>query len=356
MRGRTLSDRWGSRDIWLTALAVRVQLISLFRDDLGGLDLGRPHWLQDLLSSAYRIASQEAKRNDASGGTALARAAELLAGEIDRLIDGTDDEAEQEQLRALRERLAEPRARDLMADLFRGLAMQAKEEYGRAQSLRQEQVSFFREARIATMSVAWADQHPLAWDPEPLRESPDPYYVNAATRILTADAAEVELQINLEGFDARSLLSVPTLIAHELVSHVHGDDLETFSIWADGFMDWVARYYLYVEWHIDGELPRGLCLEHGRGVSECRMNASRRRAHRHAANLVSWMSSEYSMPIRSAYLFVAQLGLQLNATPEPVYRKDEFAEELGGLEHDKHLQQRIRSWDRGHGRASDLLR
>ena len=61
-----LSDKWGSKDVWLRALFVKSNLSWLFREEFTNLLLGELRWLDLILADAYLVASVEATHFDSN--------------------------------------------------------------------------------------------------------------------------------------------------------------------------------------------------------------------------------------------------------------------------------------------------
>jgi hypothetical protein len=334
----SLSDKWGSEDIWLRALFVKANLIWIFREEFPKLLLGELNWLYAILGEAYLVAAVEAKHFE-SNEAAFDRSVELVKNNIEQRIATMGSDAELERLKAL---IGCATICDPLRQIFDRLAKKTRVLYGAAFSRKTE------------LEPTWLIDHPL----RALRpgEYPDPYHVTAQTR-LRGENADIELQIHLDGFEVRSLLAIPALLTHELVCHAHAreDSYDSRSIWAEGVMDWTALFF-FEQWSWCLGLPYAITDEHGKILWERRVNTARLTGRYAAASLTEWLASESSVrSISVARRVTARFALEVNSSEASLRLKDTLATRLANVLKDKELQEGVRAWRNSGASVADLL-
>jgi hypothetical protein len=334
----SLSDKWGSEDIWLRALFVKANLIWIFREEFPRLLLGELNWLSAILADAYLIASVEAKHLD-SAEAAFARSIELVKNNIEQRISALGNDAELQRLKALIDcaDMCDP-----LRQIFDRLSKKTRGIYGAEYS------------RKAVLEPTWLIDHPL----RSLRpgEYPDPYHITAQTRV-NERKADIDLQIHLDGFEVRSLLAIPALLTHELVCHAHAreDGYDSRSIWAEGVMDWTALFF-FEEWSWCLGLPYASTDEQGKILWERRVNTARLTGRYAAASLTEWLANEsWVRRISVARRVTARFAIEVNRTEAPLRSKDTLATRLANVLQDKVLQEGIRAWRNNDASVVDLL-
>jgi hypothetical protein len=333
-----LIDKWGSKEVWLRALLVRLNIIWTFRDELRNLDLGNLSWLEVTLADAY-IDARIGSRRYESAEDAFNFSMSLLKLKLEMRLAQTGPDEELERLLVLAE---SGTFCDHLQIMFNSLEIKSRTVYRR---LAPRTVSLDRE---------WLISHPKG--SRIPREFSDRYHINAQT-ITDDDTARIELQIHLDNFDESSLLAVPALFTHELVCHAHAreDRNDDASLWAEGVMDWAAIFF-FEKWCNKIGLPYGLVRNCGVGLWNSRMSPARHSGRLAADTLVEWLASEPSvrgLPV--ARPTAARLALEVNATPGVLRAKDALASRMANIWRDKDLQERIRAWRGATSSASELL-
>lgn len=337
----TLPEKWGSKEIWLRAFLVRFGLIWLFRAEFREFELGTLTWLNSVLEEAYRIANAEAARFD-DHQAAFSRAVELVKGELDDRIASHGDDAELQRLRRLVDVVC---TSDPVQQIFDALARNTKTIYRPSQR------------RTTVLRIEWLNDHPRA--ARQLIVYPDPYHVNAETRIV-GETASVELQIYLDLFDVNSLLAVPAILTHELVCHAHAreDRNDDRSWWAEGVMDWVA-WQFFETWVVPLArlgLPSGATKRAGERLRDARMTRARLGGWSAAEALVDWLVTDRSVRRTSvAQSLTAKLALQVNVVRAPLLDKDTLASRLANIQRDPGLQNAVQAWHHDGKPVADLL-
>jgi hypothetical protein len=339
----SLSDRWGSKDIWLRALFVKSNLIWLFRDEFPKLLLGELRWLDAILSDAYLVAGVQAARFD-TDEQAFATSIELVKNNIEQRIATFGSDAELQRLKTL---VDNADTCNPFQEIFKKLDKKTKRVYGP------------KYCRMVSLESEWLIDHPLrSFRP---REYPDPYHVTAQTRVDEDEArATIKLKIHLDEFEVLSLLAVPALLTHELICHAHAreEGYDSRSIWAEGVMDWTALFF-FEKWSWCLGLPYGNTDEHGKILWGRRINPSRVTGRSAAADLTQWLATEESVrTITVARGVTARLAVDVNVFQAPLLKKDLLATRFANVRQDKTLQEGIRAWrNNGGGTAAvaDLL-
>ena len=333
MTPRTLQEKWGSKEIWLRALFVRVGLMWLFRSEFEELELGNLEWLSSVLTGSYRIARAEAKRSD-TAETAFDRALEQVKKEINYRIANSEDNDELQRLVKLLDR---GHFSDPLQQMFDRLARETKKVYD----------SNSCSCRPTVLMREWLTNHPYG-ESAP-GHYPDPYHVNAQTRVV-GDTACVELQVHLDQFDIVSLLAVPALLTHELVCHAHAreDRNKKASTWAEGMMDWTA-FFFFRRWVLPLELRFDLpsvTEDHGEQLWGGRRTRPRDTGRFAAKDLVQWLARDpWVKGAREvAELHTARFALQVNGVDAPLLAKDRLASRLLNIRRDVPLQQAVGAW------------
>jgi hypothetical protein len=339
MTALALVEKWGSKDTWLRALFVRSCLIWLFRDELTELQLGRLTWLSLLLENAYTLANGEAARFD-TAEEAFHQAVDDVKRDIASRINsagGCDLELER-----LEKTVCGAQAADPLELMFACLARNTRRIYKANQCRRMD------------LKREWLIDHPRG-ESRPGQYS-DPYHVNAETYV-RSDTATVELQVFLDRFDVLSLLAVPALLTHELVSHTQAreDRNDDESYWAEGVMDWVSSFF-FDKWATWIDLPAGLTKDHGEQLRNDRMSNSRYTGRLAAENFVQWLTRDRLVRYKPvAERKTAMFALQVNVIDRPLPEKDTLASRMANIKRDTALQEGITGWLRHRVGAADLL-
>jgi hypothetical protein len=323
----SLEDRWVTKERWLRALFVRVNIIWMFRGELARLALGQSTFLDPILVDAYNAADTQAIKY-ADYDEAFAAVVAIVADNIDQRIRLNGDTPELMRLRQCAEEAA---ICDLVQIIFDELAVRTRRIH---RGLRPRKTYLHRE---------WLSDHPEK-EIQP-GVFPDPYHIGAGT-ITKGRRADIELDVHLENFDVPSLMAIPALLTHELVSHAHAGEVgsDSMSMWAEGVMDWTSKFF-FDEWAAWLGLPYEVIFQHGCSFREARMTTSRHTGRFAAETLVGWLAREpevgSTLAARSA---VAQLTLQLNAYEAPLLDKDSLASRFANLRDEPDLQDLLRAW------------
>lgn len=333
-----LSEKWGSKEIWLRALFVRTALIWLFREEFTELELGKLQSLEPVLGEAYRAATSAATKYN-TNKEAFESALEAVGQEIDRRIRVSGGNVELEQLKKLVNGVHDS---DPLRQMFNCLARKARGIYRTCPR------------RSTTLEREWLIGHPYG-ESIPGHYH-DPYHVNAETR-LSGNKAYIELQIYLDQFDVYSLLVVPALLTHELVCHAHAneDRYSHKSYWAEGFMDWAAAFYLNL-WAPWVDLPYGLVKNHCGHLWDTRMTPWRYTGRLAADALVEWFTEDRSVRHTSvAQHLTARFALEVNVVDAALPLKDELASRLLNIRRDDSLRAAVHAWHHEAAPAASLL-
>jgi hypothetical protein len=334
-----LSEKWGSKEIWLRTLYVRCALLWLFRDEFTDLDLGALKSLASILADAYLIAVAEAAR-PCSWQQAFVRSIELVRAQINNRIAAMGDDVELQRLLKLVE---EAQACDPLQEIFNQLARRTKNAYRTSPK------------RAVVLDRDWLISHPVG-ETRP-GQYRDAYHVSAQT-VIDGSKAKVELQIHLDRFDVFSLLAVPALLTHELICHAHAreDRNNDRSLWAEGVMDWVAMYF-FDAWAGQVGLPYGLTRLHGRQLWDERSGGPWKYTGRLAADaLVEWLTIDRSVRrTATAQVLACKFALQMNVVEAPLPTKDVLASRLLNIKRDQSLQRSIRDWHHSDAPVAALL-
>jgi hypothetical protein len=338
LRPITLAEKWGTKEIWLRILYVRIGLIWLFREEITQLELNESKSLAAIFDEAYRIANKVG-REHSTDDAALEAARVLLQQEIDRRREICGDDSE---LQRLRSDIEIGLGFDPLHRLFDTLAKKTRDLYGAKQ------------CRQTTLLPIWLNEHPLG--ALLTDEYLDRYHVTAATNV-DPDGACVELQVHLDNFDVFSFLVIPRLLSHELVCHAHAreDRNSARSLWAEGVMDWVASFLLN-KWLARLELPLGAAITHTAKFGERRTSRWRKAGHYAAEELVAWLMNDPTVrTVSIARYVVVRLAVEVNLYDAALPEKDLFASRLLNVSRDEALQLALSDWRQATGSVGALL-
>jgi hypothetical protein len=194
-------------------------------------------------------------------------------------------------------------------------------------------------------------QHPRA-NAQPA----DPYALTAVTRLAPP---EVELRISIDEFGPEAYAAIPMVLAHECIAHAFAGhpEINNSSPFSEGLMDWVAQR-LVQRWatSIDAELAPA-SREHAVVLEQVllRTNRPRRRGHRAARTLQSWMEHQEGLSVTEAEDQVVRLGVALNALDVRLAFKDEWIARVHDLSQHPILATRLSAWLSGAARPDELL-
>jgi hypothetical protein len=256
------------------------------------------------------------------------------------------DAATRDLLTELQELVRRACSADPFRKIFAGISSLASALYGSAW-------------RSATLCVAHIRSHPRGGT-LPL----DPYPVTATTPWPPGDSgAKVELQIFCDEFGPAAYAALPMLLTHECVCHVPArqDRAKNDSAFAEGFLDWVAYFFLD-QWA--GKLDTGFAPAVRRHARELRHLLTSRSdtpegrarlvGHEAAETLLAWFEDACHLDPDEGRVRVAQLAVQLNQIERPLHEKDYFVSRLGSpIPPD--LQVALRDWEAGRIPADALL-
>lgn len=194
-----------------------------------------------------------------------------------------------------------------------------------------------------------------------LSRHPSPDHPGYAIRALTA-GGEIRLMIHAAGFGPSALAALPALLVHELVCHVPARQhpVDNRSPFAEGFMDWAARYYGRV-WAARLPAPQAAIyveneerLYEAVASSEPQLATVRRRGRRAAQYLAIALEQHHGYEQARAQSAVASLAVSLNVVDAPTYAKDGFVARLPYSE-DEHLPELVVDVLEGRRPAADVL-
>jgi hypothetical protein len=332
-----LVEKWGSKETWLRALAVRSRFLWLLRREFVHLELADKATLTAALSDLFLLANDAAAAHPTDELAFAETRAKLTTYLDNRLLVF----AESDILRRLRDLVSSFDGPDPIEDLFAELRERTEAIYG----------GRTREARL---SRQWLSEHPKG-PPSP-SDYPDPYHIDAVTSPGVREAL-VELQVHLDGFDALSFLALPALLTHELVCHAHareeGNNQQSF--WADGVMEWVASFF-WKRWLFDLGLPTGIATRQGEHLGAARMTPWRQGGITAAEVTRDWLAEDPS--VRSpgvAEPLMAKLALEVNLLEAPLLDKDTLASRMANIRGDLGLQRALTNWRSGALRIEALL-
>ncbi len=199
-------------------------------------------------------------------------------------------------------------------------------------------------------------EHPRTPDPN------DPYGLTAS--LARNGEPQVVMQIHHDGLGPAAFAAIPSLLAHECVCHVsarqRGERCNT-SVFAEGFMDWAASYFLTI-WMptIDPHLCPA-ALEHAESFRAllCRPStphgAARMRGRRAAERLAAWLMSERRLPAEEARVKVARLAVDLNACDVELAHKDRLVTHMNAYDYDPLFVQLLTAALEDRERASEIV-
>jgi hypothetical protein len=174
------------------------------------------------------------------------------------------------------------------------------------------------------LALGWTRSHPRPG-------AADPYGVTAKTRLEAVPA--VDIQVYRDGFNPAAYAVLPLLMVHECVCHVparQGGKAANESPFAEGFMDWAARFFFDL-WmpKVDAALTPA-ALRHALRVDDVLtdpgtpVGAARLRGRSAADRLVVWLQKDQGRPHSEARAWLARLAVQLNCADAPLEVKDRF--------------------------------
>ena len=213
--------------------------------------------------------------------------------------------------------------------------------------------------RHPELSVEWVDGHPHRSRTAQL----DPYHVDATTRSVRSRST-VELHVNVDGFDAASLMAVPALLVHELVCHVHARDdrVQNEHPWSEGFVDFAAEELTPV---FLGRLPLPEVAEgHCKALRRHREPEWRKQGHATARRLRKWLRLNDPVIRRIgdehqahavACGAVVKLVIDLNVVQATIDEKWRTASRLAAIATDRGMQRAVLGWRAGKQPVANLL-
>ena len=176
--------------------------------------------------------------------------------------------------------------------------------------------------------VARLGEHP--------REGRDPFGISGLT-MADQQRAEVRLQLHLPSLGPRLFAAIPACLVHECICHVASPRFpraDNESMFAEGFMDWAASFYLR-DWEAD--LPSGLsavaALEEQELQSVWRQSTSgaaimRQGGRQAAALLATALQRHHDHSREDAHATVASFAVQMNLVEASLAVKDRWVSEL----------------------------
>jgi hypothetical protein len=188
-----------------------------------------------------------------------------------------------------------------------------------------------------------------------------PYGLVAETRL--SPPPTVTLGILPQGFGPAAYAAMPAVLVHECVCHVparQGGEVSNSSVFAEGFMDWAARFF-FERWM--PEIDAGMApaaLEHALRLDavvtrpDTREGAARLRGRRAAERVAGWLQADVGRPRAEAQAAVAKLAVELNTTEASLAVKDDLAVRLVGLGDDD-TRERLERYFKGEASAADML-
>ncbi len=178
---------------------------------------------------------------------------------------------------------------------------------------------------------AWPDVHfRVARLGEHPREGRDPFGIGGLTEV-DQQRVDVRLQMYLPSLGPRLFAVIPACLVHECICHVASPRFlraDNDSMFAEGFMDWAASFYLR-DWEAD--LPSGLsvvaALEEQELQSVWRQSASgaaimRQGGRRAAALLATALQRHHDHSREDAHATVASFAVQMNLVEASLAAKD----------------------------------
>ncbi len=160
------------------------------------------------------------------------------------------------------------------------------------------------------------------------RTPPDDYAIGGQT--IPTQPPLVKLFVFSDGLGPATFAALPCLLAHECISHVPAqqDRVKNDSSFAEGFMDWVARYLLRESLgHLFSYLGAAVSAHADAFASvfespQTREGRARRLGHMAAENLVRLAVTELGMSTVEARVAVARVGRDLNLVQAKLDKKD----------------------------------
>jgi hypothetical protein len=176
------------------------------------------------------------------------------------------------------------------------------------------------------VSVGTCGKHP--------RGERDPYGISPVMKVTKAGVATVELSIHVASFGPEALAAVAGALVHECVCHVAAQPLapaDNESVFAEGFMDWAASYYLQawavglpgelaVMARIHDERHRGILID---GSSPAAI--ARKSGRRAAERLAHALQRYHGVAAAKAQAQVARFATWLNTADVRRVKKDAWA-------------------------------
>jgi hypothetical protein len=160
------------------------------------------------------------------------------------------------------------------------------------------------------------------------RRGRDPYGVSGATVL---DPSEVTLKVHRASFGPAAFAAIAPVLVHECACHVpQRSPIDSDSHFAEGFMDWAARYFGR---HWASRLPAGLGILYGEheerlyhaiATSMKDLGTARARGRRVAQHLSLTLERRHGYDRARAQLAVARFAIRLNVI-EPARPTDKDA-------------------------------
>lgn len=301
--------------MWRRLLA-HAAVLRAVTESLAELDL-RSH--QGQVKSALdqlRSAAEAVGVTASSDEEAVRRARDLWCSELDRFLrHPAVTPAEKALLKRVSTTATRAVADDPFANLFSDVAKRTASIYGACWP-------------AATLSVSWLPVHPYGGGGAAR-------YSVTAKKLPTRPV--VEIQVYPDDFGPAAYASIPALLVHECVCHVparHAGVDSNSSPFAEGFMDWVAKFFFDLWMPTLDPLLAATAGEHAAALDQLALRpetpegAARRRGHTAARGLNAWLESVHALPHEEAKRRVARLAVALNCTNTALARKDAFVTKL----------------------------
>ena len=202
----------------------------------------------------------------------------------------------------------------------------------------------------------------LAMSFQPQYHGQDKYGLRAAVRA-GATGPEIKLVPYLDEFGPEAYAALPCALAHECVCHVPAQQLgevDNASLFAEGFMDWAATYWLKV-WA--ARLPKGFAELVPRHEPYYRAalvavpseeRTARLAGRRAAQHLSTLLQNHHGQTLERAESRVATLAVRANVFEARLRRKEEFVDGVD-CESDDPLQEPLLGVLKGKRSVAELL-
>jgi hypothetical protein len=215
----------------------------------------------------------------------------------------------------------------------------------------------YRDAWIPPrLELAWRRRHP-----RPNLPVRDPYALTAST--YAAGSPTIEVSILVQRFGPAGYAAVPALLVHECVCHVaarQAGEVDNTSTFAEGFMDWVAGYFLEAWMALIDEGLANAALVHGYALrailseTDSDASAARLEGSRGARDLAITLERDVGISHFEALARTARLGIELNVVDVPLPYKDAFIARIRRPA-DRHMVDALSDWVEGRVQAAELL-